>query len=107
MVNTALYPLTVATIASAIPVFPDVGSTIVSPGFSKPFFSASSIIARPIRSLTLLAGLNISNFPKRFAQFSSGILFIFTMGVPPIVARILSKIGILFSPEKIINYIYK
>lgn len=35
-----------------LPVFPDVGSISVSPGFSLPSFSASSIIRSPIRSFT-------------------------------------------------------
>jgi hypothetical protein len=35
------YPLAAATKASAIPVFPDVGSMISMPGFSLPAFSAS------------------------------------------------------------------
>src|SRR5438128_2543347 len=39
--------------ASPTPVFPEVGSTMVPPGFSSPAFSPASIIAMPIRSLPL------------------------------------------------------
>ena len=37
---------------SASPVLPEVGSMMVSPGFSWPAFSAASTIRRPILSLT-------------------------------------------------------
>lgn len=50
----AFNPLAAATIASPIPVFPLVGSMIVSPAFNFPSFSAASIMAKPIRSFTLL-----------------------------------------------------
>jgi hypothetical protein len=40
IVMTQPYPRAAQTIAVAIPVFPDVASTMVSPGFSKPSFSA-------------------------------------------------------------------
>ncbi len=55
-----LYPLAAPTQARPIPVLPDVGSTIVSPGLIVPAFSASSIIRRAIRSLTDEPGLNDS-----------------------------------------------
>ena len=51
-VNTILYPLTEATRASPIPVFPEVDSTIVPPGLSFPERSASSMMLTPMRSLT-------------------------------------------------------
>src|SRR2546430_1431583 len=35
-----------------MPVLPEVPSMMVPPGFSRPFFSASSIMAMPMRSLT-------------------------------------------------------
>jgi len=45
-----------------MPVLPLVGSTItVLPGVIVPARSAASIIASPIRSLTLLAGLKYSS----------------------------------------------
>ena len=56
IVSTHLYPLAAATNASAMPVLPLVGSTIVPPGLSCPDASPASIIATPMRSLTLLSG---------------------------------------------------
>ena len=44
-----------------LPVFPDVGSIMVSPGFSKPALSASSTILRLIRSFTLPPALKYSH----------------------------------------------
>jgi hypothetical protein len=50
--------LAAQTNASAIPVLPDVASTIVvRPGSMVPSASAASIIAMPIRSLTDPPGL--------------------------------------------------
>ncbi len=43
--------------AKATPVFPEVASTIDPPGFNFPVFSASSIMAIPMRSLTVDDGL--------------------------------------------------
>ena len=51
MTSTSLYPFTAATMARPMPVLPLVGSMIVPPGLSAPDFSASSIMARPMRSL--------------------------------------------------------
>jgi len=67
IVRTNLYPLAAETKASPTPVFPLVGSMMVAPGFSSPFFSASSIIARAMRSFTLPAGLKYSSLPISFA----------------------------------------
>src|ERR1044071_2638957 len=48
-----------------MPVLPLVASTtVVRPGSIRPSFSAASIIATPIRSLTDPPGLNISSLPK-------------------------------------------
>ena len=47
-----MYQLTTAVSCIVVPVFPDVGSITVSPGFRIPSFSASSIILIPILSLT-------------------------------------------------------
>jgi hypothetical protein len=52
--------LRIAAIARPTPVLPEVGSTIRPPGRSSPAFSAASIIASPIRSLTLAPGLKNS-----------------------------------------------
>ncbi len=43
-------------------MLPDVGSTIVPPGFSFPSASAFSIIARPMRSFTDPPGFRYSSF---------------------------------------------
>ena len=48
-----------------MPVLPLVASTIVvRPGSIRPSFSAASIMATPIRSLTEPPGLYISSLPK-------------------------------------------
>ncbi|KXK02744.1 MAG: hypothetical protein UZ03_NOB001001835 [Nitrospira sp. OLB3] len=60
MTRINLYPRTAATNASPMPVLPLVGSTIVPPGLSLPCRSASSIMFRQIRSLTLPPGLKDS-----------------------------------------------
>jgi hypothetical protein len=50
--------------ASAMPVLPDVASTIVvRPGSMRPSRSAASSIATPMRSLTEPPGLNDSSLP--------------------------------------------
>jgi len=53
-------PFAAQTIASAMPVLPDVASTTVCPGLSTPRRSASSMIAIASRSLTEAIGLNAS-----------------------------------------------
>ena len=45
-----------------LPVFPDVGSIMVSPSFSNPLFSASSIIRRATLSFTDPPALKNSHF---------------------------------------------
>ena len=52
-----LYPRAAPTQASAIPVLPEVASTMVPPGLSEPSASAASTIATPMRSFTDFAGL--------------------------------------------------
>jgi hypothetical protein len=49
-------------IARPMPVLPDVGSTMVPPGFSSPDASAASIIFSAMRSFTLPPGLKYSTF---------------------------------------------
>ena len=94
-VSTAWYPFAVATAARPIPVLPDVGSIIVAPGFKMPFFSASSIIARLIRSLTDPVRFRYSNFVRIVASVTpaaSLYLLAFKIGVPPISSTALSLI---------------
>ncbi len=58
MDSTSSYPRAAQTKASAMPVLPEVASTIVvRPGSIRPSASAASIMATPIRSFTLPAGL--------------------------------------------------
>ena len=56
------YPFAAAIAARPIPVFPDVGSMIVEPGFNFPSLSACSIISFAILSFTDPAGLKYSSF---------------------------------------------
>ena len=67
IVRMILYPFAAAIDARPIPVLPDVGSMITEPSFKIPFFSASSIIAFAILSITLPAGLKYSSFTKTLA----------------------------------------
>ena len=82
------------TNASAIPVLPLVASTIVvRPGSIRPSRSAASIIATPIRSLTLPPGLNASSLANSSTSLSPAILASCTIGVRPTRSAML--IGIL------------
>jgi hypothetical protein len=60
--QTSRYPRSFATMASAMPVFPLVGSRIVSPGLSWPAASAARIIHTAGRSLIEPVGLRSSSF---------------------------------------------
>src|SRR5271165_1139595 len=74
-----------------MPVLPEVGSTSTPrPGEILPCASSASIIATPIRSLTLPIGLKNSSFPRRRATtpFSLAIRSMATSGVSPIVSVI-------------------
>jgi hypothetical protein len=51
-----------ATIASEMPVFPEVGSRMVEPGRSRPSFSACSIMKNAARSFTEPVGFRSSSF---------------------------------------------
>ena len=60
------------TNASAMPVLPLVASTIVvRPGSIRPSASAASIIATPMRSLTLPPGLKASSLANSCTPFSA------------------------------------
>src|SRR6478672_11577090 len=73
--------------ASPTPVLPEVGSTIVPPGFSFPSRSACSIIARPIRSLTEPPGLRNSSLARIRACPGGESRSSLTIGVPPTRSR--------------------
>ena len=96
LVVVNLYPFTMAAKAKPIPVFPDVPSTIVPPGFNLPSDSASSTIFKAILSFTELPGLKYSTLASTVASISLVILFNLTIGVFPIVSRILLAIFIHF-----------
>ena len=51
-----------------MPVLPLDGSMMVPPGFSRPFSSASVIMARAMRSLTEPAGLKYSSLRAMLAS---------------------------------------
>ncbi len=77
-------------------MLPDVGSTIVPPGFSRPSRSAASIIVTAGRSLTLPPGFVVSSFTASMATSpcdsdSRGSL---TIGVFPMRSRMESAISI-------------
>src|SRR6476661_5831027 len=73
--------------ASPTPVLPEVGSTIVPPGFSRPWRSASSIMAMAGRSLTLPPGLNSSTLAMRSQVSSAPARRRRTIGVWPTRSR--------------------
>ena len=75
--------------ANPIPVFPEVPSITVPPGFNKPDFSASSIILIAILSFTEFPGFVVSILAKTCAETSFANLLMRTIGVFPIVSRIL------------------
>src|SRR6266576_1791058 len=78
-----------AAIARPTPVLPEVGSTIVPPGFSFPSRSAASIIGRPMRSLTEPPGFRYSSFARICAPPRGLSLSRRTMGVAPTSSRML------------------
>ena len=81
--------MTAQTIASAMPVFPEVASMTVWPGFNSPRRSASSMIAIASRSLTDESGLKASHLTYIVAPAGAS-RWILTTGVLPIVPRMLS-----------------
>src|SRR3954447_13340647 len=80
-----------------MPVLPDVASTIVvRPGSMRPSASAASIIATPMRSLTLPPGLNdstLANSSTPGAASSPTSRVSCTIGVPPTKSAMLTGIG--------------
>ena len=70
-------------------MLPEVGSTMVPPGFKSPAFSPASIMAIPIRSLTEEPGLNDSTLAARVAPWGEKRPS-FTRGVLPRVSRMFS-----------------
>src|SRR5881396_3531053 len=71
-----------------MPVLPEVGSTMVPPGFKRPRDSASSIIAKAMRSLIEPPGLARSHLTHTSCVVPKSRLMR-TCGVLPMVARTL------------------
>ena len=71
--------------ARAIPVLPDVASTIVvRPGSMRPSRSAASIMATPMRSFTEPPGLKASSLANSSTSVSAGSIRVScTIGVRP------------------------
>src|SRR5205823_2454453 len=76
-----------AAMARPCPVFPEVGSTRVPPGFSRPARSAASIIRMPIRSFTLPPGFSISSLARTVGLTPRVTLRSRTRGVSPMASR--------------------
>ncbi len=74
--------------ANPVPVFPDVGSTIVPPGRRYPSRSAASISDTAIRSLIEPPGLKASSLAITCGATPAPIRDSRTSGVFPIVSRI-------------------
>src|SRR5690606_28635651 len=72
-----------ATNARPTPVLPEVGSTIVPPGFSSPDASAASIILVAMRSFDEPPGFRYSTFTSTVAAIPSVTLLSLTRGVLP------------------------
>ena len=88
MVRTSLRPRAAATNASAMPVLPEVGSMRTVSFVMRPDFRASSIIAKPMRSLTLESGLKNSSLrsTSACALWRAAVRLRRTRGVLPMVS---------------------
>src|SRR4051812_9953290 len=76
-----------------MPVLPEVPSTIVPPGLSRPAFSASSIILTAMRSLIELPGLKVSTLARTVPLTMPFVIRLMrTSGVSPMASRIVSQI---------------
>ncbi len=82
--------MSVAAIASEMPVLPLVGSRMVQPGRSTPSFSACSIIFSAGRSLIEPVGLRSSSLAQSRTSGDGDSLGSPTSGVPPTESRRLS-----------------
>ncbi len=88
MVRMSLRPLAAATKASAMPVLPLVGSIRTLSLVILPDLMASSIIEKPMRSLTLERGLKNSSLSRisAWAPWAAAVRFRRTRGVLPMVS---------------------
>ena len=89
------YPFRAAAMASPVPVFPLVGSTIVPPGLSSPSRSAASTSAIAARSLMEPPGLSASTFATSCGVRSFPSRERRTSGVWPTASRIESFTSML------------
>src|SRR2546423_13048518 len=80
-----------AAMARPWPVFPDVGSTMVPPGFSRPARSPASIMRRPIRSFTLPPGFSISSLARIVGRTPRAMRCSRTRGVLPMASSDVSS----------------
>ncbi|CAM5632995.1 hypothetical protein SALBM135S_05145 [Streptomyces alboniger] len=64
-------------------MLPDVGSTMVPPGFSSPLCSAASIMRSAMRSFTEPPGLKYSTLARTVAWMPAVTLLSLTSGVLP------------------------
>src|SRR5687768_17171321 len=77
-----------AAIARPVPVLPEVGSTIVPPGLSRPSASAASTIRIATRSLIEPPGLKYSTLATTWGVSPAAMRERRTSGVSPTVSRI-------------------
>jgi hypothetical protein len=91
MTQINLYPLIIATKANPIPVFPDVPSTIVPPGFSH-FQHLQSFYRHSV--FYRITGIKVSTLASTNASTPSMTLFNFT-NVFPIVPKIFSVLHLI------------
>src|SRR5215213_854998 len=79
--------------ASAMPVLPDEGSTMVWPGANRASFSAASIIDRAIRSFTEPNGFWLSSLARMRTRGLGLSALTSTSGVFPIMSSTFMKTG--------------
>src|SRR4051812_10877848 len=85
-----------AAMASPVPVLPDVGSTIVPPGLSRPSCSAASTMRIATRSLIEPPGLKYSTLATSCGVSAAPMRERRTSGVSPTVSRIESLMSAVF-----------
>ena len=93
MQSVRRYPRAAQTNASAMPVFPLVGSTTFMPGLRSPRFSASQIMFAPTRHFTEYAGLRPSILARTVASVWAASVLIRTSGVLPMASELSFRIG--------------
>ena len=86
--TVSAYPFRRLTIASAMPVLPDVGSRIVLSAVSSPLASAASTIASAIRSFVEPVGFCPSSLAHSRTDGEGDSREMPTSGVSPIASRI-------------------